>query len=258
MENVVRANEFADAGGRAVTQPVASIIIPIHNEESFLAGALAELQAGLAETGVAYELLLCENGSTDKTRELAFSLAEEEPHTRLLTSDLPDYGGAMKMGVLAANGPHIIVFDIDYSSVDFMNEALALLEDYDVVLASKLAPDTEDKRGLARQTITRGFSLVLKILFNTKLSDTHGMKAFRRKKIEPLVLQSRMSKDLFDTELILRAERNGLRIKEIPVVIEEKRAARSSILKRIPRTVFGLLRLRYYFTIESRRKPGSA
>ena len=252
MENVVRANEFAGAEGRALTQPVASIIIPIHNEESFLAGALMELRAGLETTGVAYELILCENGSTDKTRELASSLADAEPRTRLLTTDSPDYGGAMKMGVLAARGPHIIVFDIDYSSVDFMNEALALLEDCDVVLASKLAPETEDKRGPARRTITRGFSLVLKLLFNTKLSDTHGMKAFRRKKIEPLVLQCRMSKDLFDTELILRAERNGLKIKEIPVIIEEKRAARSSILKRIPRTVFSLLRLRYFFTIEGR------
>lgn len=252
MENVVRANEFADAESRAVAQPVASIIVPIHNEESFLAGALAELRVGLAETGLAYELILCENGSTDATRELAFSLADEELHTRLLTTDSPDYGGAMKMGVLAARGPHIIVFDIDYFSVRFLNEALALLEDCDVVLASKLAPETQDKRGLGRQAITRGFSLVLKLLFNTKLDDTHGMKAFRRKKIEPLVLQCRMSKDLFDTELLLRAEQNGLKIKEIPVVIEEKRATRSNILKRIPRTVFGLLRLRYIFAIESR------
>lgn len=253
MEESIRVNTMADSAGKNEAQPRASIIIPVHNEESFLAGAVTGLRAELQEAGIAYELLLCENGSTDRTRDLALGLAGNEPRTRVLTTDAPDYGGAMKMGVLAARAPYVIVFDIDYYSVEFLQKALTLLDDYDVVLASKLAPGTQDNRGISRKVITRGFSVSLKALFGMKVRDTHGIKAFRRIPIEPIVLQSRMSKDLFDTEVVLRAERAGLRIKEIPIVIEEKRLARSNILKRIPRTVLGLLKLRYFFLTEKPR-----
>ena len=76
------------------------------------------------------------------------------------------------------------------------------------------------------------------------MSDTHGMKAMRREALVPVVEACRLGTDLFDTEMVLRAERAGLATSEIPVTVEELRPSRSPIARRIPRTVAGLVRLR--------------
>ncbi len=70
------------------------------------------------------------------------------------------------------------------------------------------------------------------------------MKAMVRAAVAPIAQVCRFGKDLFDTELILRAERAGLRVVEIPVDVAERRPARTSIVRRVPRTVVGLVQLR--------------
>ncbi|MBE0448458.1 MAG: glycosyltransferase [Actinobacteria bacterium] len=250
VRNTMNLNELPDIEQEKETRPKVSIVVPIYNEESLLPSAASDLYEGLQEAGMAFEIILCENGSTDRTLEIANSLADEFDYIRVLPSERPDYGGAIRAGMLATRAPYIFVFDIDYFSVPFLREALASLKEYDAVIASKLAPGAEDNRSLLRRVITQGFNLFLKALFNIKVKETHGMKAFRRKKIMPVIRCTRMAKDLFDTELIIRAERSGLTIKEVPIAIEEKRPTRSSLLKRIPRTVVGLLILRYLLWME--------
>jgi hypothetical protein len=88
------------------------------------------------------------------------------------------------------------------------------------------------------------FNLLLRILFGSHVSDTHGMKGFRSHVVDEFVPVTVSRTDLFDTELVLRAERAGRRIQEVPVVVEELREARSSLLRRVPRTLRGLLRIR--------------
>jgi hypothetical protein len=89
------------------------------------------------------------------------------------------------------------------------------------------------------------FSTVLRVVFRLSVSDTHGMKAMRRAAVDPIARDCRFGQDLFDTELILRAERAGLTAAEIPVVVRELRPARTSIARRVPRTLVGLVKLRY-------------
>jgi hypothetical protein len=76
------------------------------------------------------------------------------------------------------------------------------------------------------------------------------MKAFRRELVDALAPQVVSRQDLFDTELVVRAERAGYRIEEVPVVVEEMRVARSSLVKRAPRTVIGLFRIRSILSSE--------
>jgi hypothetical protein len=71
------------------------------------------------------------------------------------------------------------------------------------------------------------------------------MKGMRRHAIEPIVHQCRNGTDLFDTELVLRAARAGLVVDEVPVTVEERRPSRTPIARRIVRTMFGLVRLRF-------------
>ena len=81
------------------------------------------------------------------------------------------------------------------------------------------------------------------------------MKGFRRNLVDDIAPQVISTTDLFDTELVVRAERAGYRIVEVPVIVEEMRTARSSLIRRAPRTVIGLLRMRRFLPRD--RSPAS-
>jgi hypothetical protein len=78
------------------------------------------------------------------------------------------------------------------------------------------------------------------------------MKAMRRRDVEPFARASKFGRDLFDTELVLRVERAGLRTAEIPVAVREMRPARTSIFRRVPRTIVGLGRLAFTMRVTDR------
>jgi hypothetical protein len=92
--------------------------------------------------------------------------------------------------------------------------------------------------------VTIVFSGMLRYGFGLRVSDTHGMKAMRRDDVESIARSCHFGTDLFDTELVLRAERAGLGTVELPVVVVERRPSRSPIWRRVPRTLWGLARLR--------------
>jgi len=245
MKSSAKQGEYSLLAADKKPQPKVSIVIPAHNEASLLPVSTLDICEGMRDSGFPFELIICENGSTDNTYGIAASLAEEFENIKVLSSKTADYGQAVKAGILAARAPYVFVFDVDYYNLDFLKQAFKLLKRYDIVVASKLAPGADDKRNILRRLVTRAFRVALKVLFGTGVNETHGMKAFRRKKIAKIIDQTRLTKDLFDTELIIRAERSGFRIKEVPATVEEKRPARSNILKRIPRTLAGLLLLHY-------------
>ena len=226
--------------------PTLSVVIPIHNEASYLPGALSALRAELDGLGETYEVILAENGSTDGTDRVAADLAAAAPTTlHVLHLPHPDYGAAMRAGFRAAAGRWVVNFDIDYFSGDFLRAALAQAGTADLVLASKRAPGADDRRSHLRRLGTQGFNLLLRLLFHSRVSDTHGMKMVSRPVVEEIVPLVGSTLDLFDTELVIRAERAGYRIAEVPAVVVEQREARSAFLSRVPRTLLGLARIRW-------------
>src|SRR5512140_1394722 len=88
--------------------PDVSIVIPIYNEEGILRGSVLELREKLRPFGFTYELLLCENGSRDRTVEIGKELEAEYPVVRLISIGQPNYGLAMKTGILEARGTIVI------------------------------------------------------------------------------------------------------------------------------------------------------
>ncbi len=238
------------AGGAPVTGgrpgPRFSIVIPIHNEAECLADEVTSLVACLDAQSVGFELLLAENGSCDDTLAIGEGLAEVDGRIRAFHVPVPDYGAAMKAGMLAGRGRFVVNFDIDYWDVDFMVSAGELLDHSRaaIVVGSKLMAGAEDKRSPARHAISLGFTTILRVLFDRRMDDTHGMKVLRKEAVEVFAPQTVMTRDLFDTELIIRARRAGVEVAALPVTCEEKREARSPIAARIPRTMKGLMRLR--------------
>ena len=232
-------------------RPTFSIVVPVYNEAEFIPQAVPALIEQMESIGEPYRILIVENGSTDSTATAAQQVAAGYPVT-VLSLDAADYGAAMRHGFLEADGDWVVNFDIDYFSADFLRRVLAL-DAVDLVIASKRDPGSEDKRSPLRRIATWVFNLLLRTILDSKVSDTHGMKAFRDELVSTVTPSVVSRQDLFDTELVIRAERAGYRIEEVPVVVEEMRVARSSLVKRVPRTIQGLFAIRRTLTDESLR-----
>lgn len=225
-----------------------SIVMPAFNEADFLEPAVREVVDGLAARGQEAEVVVVENGSTDATAAIARGLAEAVPGVRAVSLPKPDYGAALRAGFLAARGDVVANVDVDYYDLDFVETTAGMVRAEggpDVVVGSKRAAGSDDQRALVRRLITSVFTFVLRRLFGLRVSDTHGMKAMKRATVLPVVERCRFGTDLFDTELVLRAERAGLGVTEVPVSVRESRPSRTSILRRGVRTVRGLVALRF-------------
>jgi len=225
---------------------VISVVMPAHDEEEFIAGAIRDVAEGMRSRGQ-FEVVVVENGSSDATTDVAKGLVEEIPELRVLSLGRPDYGKALQMGFLAARGEVVAFFDVDYYDLGFLDRAVALIEAPGgpaVVVGSKRGEGALDTRPWPRRMVTLVFSTILKVGFGLTVSDTHGMKAMRRAAVEDFAQACFSGQDLFDTELILRVERAGLPVGEVPVEVHELRPARSSFLSRVPRTLRGLCKLR--------------
>ena len=228
-----------------------SIVIPIYNEEDILTESINNILSICERASVDFEIVISENGSTDNTKNLAREFEQSNPNVILIESDYPNYGEALKRGFLKCKNEMIISFDIDYYSESFLKECLLLEEKYAGLIASKRLSNSEDGRRLIRKLATNFFVYILKILFKTKLSDTHGMKAVRKSFVNNHINSVISTQDLFDTELLLRIEKTGNEFKEIPAKINEIRPSVSVIYKRIPRTLKSLFKLKIAFYRES-------
>lgn len=219
-----------------------SVVVPVHNEADFIPRGLPQLVEATRSVFPDAEILIIENGSTDGTAEAVRACCGDD--VTLLTLAVADYGTAMREGVLAARGAWAVTFDIDYFSATFLELLTQHADEADLIIASKRDPLSEDRRPRFRRLATFGFNLLLRTILGSRVSDTHGIKAFRmetaRRHAELVVSRT----DLYDTELVMRLERAGVRIVEVPVVVEELRPARSALIKRVPRTIKGLLAIR--------------
>lgn len=237
-----------------------SVILPAYNEAAFLESSVRDLHAGLS-AGEEFEILVVENGSSDDTATVAARLAASLPEVRLLTHPEADYGTALRAGLLAAGGDACVVFNVDYWDLPFMRAALNLVdrggdgEGPALVVGSKRAPGASDQRGLVRRLATHVFTTLLKAAFEVRVSDTHGMKVMSTAALRPVVERCTSGRDIFDTELVVRAERAGLGVVEIPVAAVETRPARTSFLSRVPRTLADLTRLHRRLAREERQEP---
>lgn len=223
-----------------------SVVVPAHNEEDLLVASVTEIAEGMTARG-SFELIVVENGSTDATAAVAERLSREVAGVRYLTRPDADYGLALRAGFLAAQGDYVANFDVDYFDLEFLDRALPLMTGpraFDIVVGTKRGEGAVDRRSWTRRMVTTLFSTTLKVGFGLRVSDTHGMKVLRRESLAGVAEQCRFGTDLFDTELVLRAQRAGLAVGELPVVVNERRPSRSSIAGRIPRTLAGLARLR--------------
>jgi glycosyltransferase involved in cell wall biosynthesis len=232
--------------------PHVSIVIPVYNEEGLLREAVTELREKLSELGWSYELILAENGSSDQTVTLGQHLSEEMPEVRMFSVDEPNYGLAMRSGILQARGRFVICDEIDLCDVDFYRRAMDLLDhgDAEMVVGSKAMRGAHDERPLFRRVATRVINGMLRVAVDFRGTDTHGLKAMSREALTPVVHQCVIDKDLFASELVIRAGRAGLRVVEIPVRVAEKRRPAINLVRRVPNVLGNLARLTWVIRVK--------
>lgn len=225
--------------------PEASLVIPIYNEEGLLFTAVVGLVERLQDVDFTYEILLCENGSTDDTKEIAFRLERKYPQVRALIGDEPNYGKAMRRGILDAHGTYVLCDEIDICDVDFHQRAMDILraKQADMVVGSKRHADARDRRPLFRRAGTAVINAMLRVFLEFQGTDTHGLKAFHRESLLSVVNRCIVDKDLFASEFVIRAERASFRIMEVPVEIIEKRPPTINLTKRVPHVLKNLAKL---------------
>ena len=222
-----------------------SIVIPIHNEASILRECLSHLLKEFEALGAEHEIILCENGSTDDTWKIALDFQRRHPQIRSERLHTPNYGLALKHAISRCRHPAVLVFNIDFWSADFASQAIRLLDQADMVIGSKVVPGAVDQRPMIRRIITRSFNAFLKMAFHFRGTDTHGMKAFRIAPLSDVLAACVTDHFILDTELVLRAHQNGLRIVEIPVCVSEIRHLSGwSLMKRTPQVIRNLVKLR--------------
>ena len=234
--------------------PELSVVIPCYNEEAIIDGAVRELHAGLVELGRSFEIIISENGSQDDTRVLARALSETFPEVRVLETDEPNYGKALRRGILSARGRYVLCEEIDLCDLNFHRRAILLLDNDDVhmVVGSKVHPEAHDQRPLVRRTATRVINGLLRVMLGFKGTDTHGLKAFRRDQMMSVVDRCVVDKDLFASEMVIRAERYDVAVTEIPIQVHEKRPPSIHLFKRVPNVLANLLKLTYVVRIRNR------
>jgi len=234
--------------------PDVSIVIPVYNEEGILREAVTELLEGfdfvrreLNVPDLVFEIILAENGSRDRTAELAQHLSDDYPEVRAFSLGEPNYGKALRRGILEARGTFVICEEIDLCDLDFHRRALEHLRhgDCDMVIGSKAMKGASDERPLLRRAATRIINGMLRVALDFRGTDTHGLKAFVRATLVPIVEACVIDRDLFASELVIRAGRADLHVLEIPIKLHEKRPPAINLVKRVPHVLRGLAKLTY-------------
>ena len=230
-----------------------SIVIPVYNEASIVREAAAELCRKLDALRWEYELILSENGSRDGTLQILEALPAQLPRTRWLHEDDANYGRALKIGILQARGEVVICDEIDLCDVEFYQRALPILEQgADMVVGSKAMKGANDGRPLVRRLATRTITLLLRVVTGFRGTDTHGLKAFKRERLVDVARACVVDRDLFASELVIRAQRMGRDVREIPIALHEKRPPSTHLLRRVPRVLKGLFKLGWTIRVRHR------
>jgi len=215
------AHPEADMDPRLLPMDV-EVVVPVYNESAQLAARVTELRSFLDESFPFRALVtIVDNASTDDTMRVAGTLAETVPGVAAMHLPRKGRGYALRAAWSTSSAPVVAYMDVDLStSLPALLPLVApLLSGHrDVAIGSRLAPGAHVVRGPKRELISRAYNLLLKTTLRGHFSDAQcGFKAMRRDAAQKLLPLVEDNEWFFDTELLVTAERLGLRIGEVPV-----------------------------------------
>ena len=204
-----------------MNQPLLSIIIPAHNEEKRLPPTLEQVFAFLDRQDYEAEVLVVENGSTDRTYEIAQSFANQHKNLRVIREEGRGKGLAVQRGMLEARGQYRLMCDADLSMpiVEVTKFLSRDVIEFDIAIASREAPGAARyNEPRYRHLGGRLINLIIRLLILPGLQDTQcGFKCFRAEVADDLFKRQTLMGWSFDIELLFIARRHGYRVIEIPI-----------------------------------------
>lgn len=202
--------------------PVLDVVIPVFNEEKDLQPCVQRLHDHLTRTfPYSFRITIADNASTDTTPSVARRLAARIPEVRNFRLEQKGRGRALRTVWSASDAPILAYMDVDLSTD--LNALLPLVAPLisghsDLAIGSRLAHDSRVVRGPKREFISRAYNLILRGSLQARFSDAQcGFKAIRRDVAQILLPLVEDTGWFFDTEMLVLAERAGLRIHEVPV-----------------------------------------
>jgi dolichyl-phosphate beta-glucosyltransferase len=236
--------------------PYLSLVVPAYNEERRLLPSLRRIDEYLSSRPYASELVVVDDGSTDRTPELVrgfTSSASDRVQVRLLDHERNrGKGAAVRTGCLAATGKYVVFTDMDLAvPVEELGRVLERLEaGVDVAVGTRLHPGGQDMRSSQpplRRLAGRLFVVVRRLVALPEFHDTQcPLKGFRRQAAQRLFAAQRLSGWAFDVELLYLAKRWGLQIEEVPVRWDHVAGSRLGLRPRVGAEVlWDLMRLRF-------------
>jgi putative flippase GtrA len=228
--------------------PQVEIVIPVRNEERDLAPGVRRLHDYLRRRfPFSARITIADNGSTDGTWAVAAALAAELGLVRAVRLDEPGRGRALRHVWSRSDADVLAYMDVDLSTD--LNALLPLVAPLvsghsDLAIGTRLAPGARVIRGPRREVISRCYNLLLRTVLRVGFSDAQcGFKAIRTDKARQLLAMTRDSGWFFDTELLVLAERAGLRIHEVPVDWTDDDDSRVDVLSTALADLRGIARL---------------
>jgi putative flippase GtrA len=211
-----------DPEGRPRTAATVEIVVPVYNEATDLVASIERLHRYLSERfPLSWLVTIADNASSDQTWPVACRLAQQLTGVRAVHLDDKGRGRALRTVWCASTSPVVAYMDVDLSTdLDALLPLVAPLVTghSDLAIGTRLAPTSRIVRGPKREVISRGYNLILKAALHTGFSDAQcGFKAMRTDVARTLLPLTQDQGWFFDTELLVLAEHNGLRIHEVPV-----------------------------------------
>jgi glycosyltransferase involved in cell wall biosynthesis len=223
-------------------------VIPVYNEASVLAASVTTLRNYLHDRfPFTWRITIADNASTDTTWQVATTLALTLDGVRAIHLDQKGRGRALRTAWQANDAAIVAYMDVDLSTgLDALLPLIAPLVSghSDVAIGSRLASGSSVARGPRRELISRTYNTILHTVFGNGFRDAQcGFKAVRTPVADVLVPMVRDDEWFFDTELLLLAERNGLRVHEVPVTWIDDPDSRVHVAKTARDDLRGVLRL---------------
>jgi putative flippase GtrA len=224
------------------------VVVPVFNEERALPGCLRVLRSFLDEQfPFAWTITVVDNASTDGVLRVATEIAESDDRVRVLHLDRKGRGLALRTAWAYSDADVVVYMDVDLStSLDALLPLVAPLVNghSDIAIGSRLAPGARTVRSPRREVISRCYNMMIRLGHGAGFSDAQcGFKAARTDVVRPLLAHVHDDGWFFDTELLLLAEHNGLRIHEVPVDWVEDLDSRVRVLPTAMADVRGLVRV---------------
>ncbi len=200
-----------------------TVIVPAYNEEKVLEKNVRSLHNTLRNILDDYEIIISEDGSTDRTAQIAKSLEGEIVKVSNNGKRLGK-GAAIRCAAARASGSLILFMDADLASdpahVKHLVERLE--KGADIVIGSRYLKESRAKRKMVRHFASKSFNTLVQAMFGSKISDHQcGFKAFRKETVLPIMEEVEDKRWFWDAELLVRAQWKGLKVEEIPIAWKE-------------------------------------